>query len=95
MALRWAAAAFEAATQNFRRIMGHEHLWMLRAALDDTLRDQHLAQEMRASSRRSTPQAANGTVNRRWDNFDPVPADPRAGAEWKQPLRTSALKAWT
>jgi transposase-like protein len=49
MALRWAAAAFEAASQNFRRIMGHEHLWMLRAALDETSRDQHLAQEMRAS----------------------------------------------
>jgi hypothetical protein len=69
MALRWAAAAFEAASKNFRRIMGHEHLWMLRAALDDTLRDQHLAQQMRASSRRSTPQAANGTVNCRGDNF--------------------------
>jgi hypothetical protein len=30
------AAAFAAASQNFRRIMGHEHLWMLRAALDET-----------------------------------------------------------
>jgi hypothetical protein len=48
MALRWAADAFEAASQNFRRIMGHEHLWMLRAALDETSRDQHLVQEMRA-----------------------------------------------
>jgi transposase-like protein len=41
MALRWAASAFAAASQNFRRIMGHEHLWMLRAALDESSRDQH------------------------------------------------------
>lgn len=49
MALRWAAAAFEAASQNFRRIMGHEHLWMLRAALDESQQDRHLAQKTRAS----------------------------------------------
>ncbi|MBX3100869.1 MAG: IS256 family transposase [Salinibacterium sp.] len=49
MALRWAAAAFEAASRNFRRIMGHEHLWMLKAALDETSRDQRLAQETVAS----------------------------------------------
>lgn len=49
MALRWSAAAFEAASKNFRRIMGHEHLWMLRAALEESSREQHLAQEMKAS----------------------------------------------
>jgi transposase-like protein len=48
MALRWAAAAFEAASENFRRIMGHEHLWMLKAALDEHSRDQQLVQEMKA-----------------------------------------------
>jgi len=48
MALRWAAAAFEAASKNFRRIMGHEHLWMLRAALDESSRDQQLVQERKA-----------------------------------------------
>jgi transposase-like protein len=48
MALRWAAAAFEAASRSFRRIMGHEHLWMLRAALDEASRDQQLVQEMKA-----------------------------------------------
>jgi transposase-like protein len=48
MALRWAAAAFEAASENFRRIMGHEHLWMLKAALDEHTRDQQLVQEMKA-----------------------------------------------
>jgi hypothetical protein len=35
MALRWAGAAFEATEKNFRRIMGHEQLWMLKAALDE------------------------------------------------------------
>ena len=48
MALRWAAAAFEAASENFRRIMGHQHLWMLKAALDEQAKDQQLAQEMKA-----------------------------------------------
>lgn len=49
MALRWAAAAFDAASKNFRRIMGHEHLWMLQAALDESSRDRQLAQETKAS----------------------------------------------
>jgi putative transposase len=49
MALRWAAAAFEAASDNFRRIMGHQHLWMLKAALDEQAHDQQLAQETKAS----------------------------------------------
>jgi transposase-like protein len=35
MALRWAGAAFEATEKSFRRIMGHEQLWMLKAALDE------------------------------------------------------------
>jgi len=35
MALRWAAAAALETERNFRKIMGHEHLWMLKAALDD------------------------------------------------------------
>lgn len=37
MALRWAAAAFESTQQNFRRIMGHQQLWMLKAHLDETV----------------------------------------------------------
>jgi transposase-like protein len=49
MALRWTAAAFAATEKNFRRIMGHEHLWMLKAALDESPTDQQLAQEMKAS----------------------------------------------
>jgi transposase-like protein len=34
MALRWASAAFEATAAGFRRIMGHQQLWMLKAHLD-------------------------------------------------------------
>jgi len=49
MALRWAAAAFAASSKNFRRIMGHEHLWMLKAALDEKAKDRQLAQETNAS----------------------------------------------
>jgi transposase-like protein len=45
MALRWTAAAFEAASKGFRRIMGHEHLWMLKAALDEPARDRSLVQQ--------------------------------------------------
>ena len=45
MALRWTAASFDAASQGFRRIMGHEHLWMLKAALDEPARDRSLVQQ--------------------------------------------------
>ena len=48
MALRWAAASLEAASKNFRRIMGYQHLWMLKAALDESQADDKLAQEMKA-----------------------------------------------
>jgi putative transposase len=33
MVLRWAAAALLATEKNFRRIMGYQDLWMLKAAL--------------------------------------------------------------
>jgi transposase-like protein len=35
MALRWAAASFVETEKNYRRIMGYEELWMLKAHLDD------------------------------------------------------------
>jgi len=36
MALRWAAAAaLEETERNFRKIIGHEDLWMLKAVLDE------------------------------------------------------------
>jgi hypothetical protein len=43
MALRWTAVAFDAASTGFRRIMGYKDVWMLKAALDEALRDQSLA----------------------------------------------------
>jgi transposase-like protein len=49
MALRWGAAALEASAENFRRIMGHQHLWMLTATLDEHARDRLLDQETKAS----------------------------------------------
>jgi putative transposase len=48
MALRWAAASLDAASKNFRRIMGYQHLWMLKATLDEPKKDAQLAQEMKA-----------------------------------------------
>jgi len=35
MALRWAAAAALETEKNFRKIIGHDDLWMLKAVLDD------------------------------------------------------------
>jgi transposase-like protein len=44
MALRWAGAAALETEKNFRKIIGHEDLWMLKAALDDDqARDQNVA----------------------------------------------------
>jgi transposase-like protein len=48
MALRWAAAAFEASSEGFRRIMGYEHLWMLKAALKERSEQPLVAQEIKA-----------------------------------------------
>jgi len=42
MALRWAASAFEATAKSFRKIMGHQQLWMLKAHLDERI-DEHEA----------------------------------------------------
>src|SRR5258708_2763844 len=48
MALRWTAAAFEAISKKFRRIMGHADLWMLNAALDEKGKDRSLADQAKA-----------------------------------------------
>jgi len=34
MAIRWSSCAFEAASKQFRKVMGHQQLWMLKAHLD-------------------------------------------------------------
>lgn len=48
MALRWAASGFEATAKNFRKIMGHEQLWMLKAHLDAPPDQQAVATARRA-----------------------------------------------
>jgi putative transposase len=40
MVLRWAAAAFLETEKNYRRIMGHSQLWILKAALDEIQNEQ-------------------------------------------------------
>lgn len=45
MALRWASAAFEATAKGFRRIMGHQQIWMLKAHLDEPKEQPELAEE--------------------------------------------------
>ena len=48
MALRWAAAGFVETEKNYRRIMGYQQLWMLKAALDQPLEDEGLANQRKA-----------------------------------------------
>ena len=48
MAVRWTAAAFDAISGKFRRIMGHGDLWMLKAALNDKVKDRSLADQAKA-----------------------------------------------
>jgi len=43
MVRRWVASSFLSAEKGFRRIMGHKHLWMLKAALDEGLDQQEKA----------------------------------------------------
>ena len=48
MALRWAAAAFVETEKNYRRIMGYQQLWMLKATLDEPLDSQEVADRRQA-----------------------------------------------
>lgn len=45
MALRWASAAFEATAKGFRRIMGHQQIWMLKAHLDEPKEQSEVAEK--------------------------------------------------
>lgn len=45
MAVRWAAASLAETEKNYRRIMGHELLWMLKAHLDDDQSTTQLAEQ--------------------------------------------------
>jgi len=40
---RWAAAAWLATEKRFRRIMGYQHLWILKSYLDDAECDKQVA----------------------------------------------------
>ena len=48
MVLRWGAVAFVATEKNYRRIMGHHQLWMLKAPLDESTDTQEVAEQKRA-----------------------------------------------
>jgi putative transposase len=48
MALRWAAAAFVETEKHYRRIMGYEQLWILKAALDEPADQKEIAKKRRA-----------------------------------------------
>jgi putative transposase len=49
MALRWSSCGFEAASKKFRKVMGHQQLWMLKAHLDALGKEEKLEQMKRAS----------------------------------------------
>ena len=51
MALRWASAAFEATASGFRRIMGHQQLWMLKAHLDESKDQQEVGARKKAGEK--------------------------------------------
>jgi hypothetical protein len=48
MVLRWAAAAFMATEQRYRRILGYRQLWILKAHLDQPKQQQEVAGERKA-----------------------------------------------
>ena len=45
MALRWAAVAFVETEKNYRRVIGHQNLWMLKAHLDEDLEEKAIAED--------------------------------------------------
>ena len=47
MVLRWAAAGFVETEKNYRRIMGYQQLWMLKAALDESLDNESFANQQK------------------------------------------------
>jgi transposase-like protein len=51
MALRWAAASFQATARSFRKIMGHQQLWMLKAHLDERIDEQEAAGDVAVQRR--------------------------------------------
>ena len=56
MALRWSATVFVETEKNYRRVIGHDHLWMLKAHLD---RDDKNVAEMQKVGQREFTVAAD------------------------------------
>jgi transposase-like protein len=48
MALRWAAGAFDTTARNYRKIMGHQQLWMLKSHLDAPVEAEEVADTRKA-----------------------------------------------
>jgi len=47
MVLRWAAAGFVETEKHYRRIMGYQQLWMLKAALDESRDNESFANQQK------------------------------------------------
>ena len=63
MALRWAAASFVETEKSYRRIIGYDQLWMLRAHLDD---HEPVAEMRKAQKTRRVTNWKNGAMALRW-----------------------------
>ena len=95
MALRWAAASFVETEKSYRRIIGYDQLWMLRAHLDD---HEPVAETLSANVRetRSTQRIRVGRRQRNRTCWDcerewkrmVVPLEPGRPSEARQLLRT-------
>jgi len=48
MVMRWAAAGFVETEKHYRRIMGYEHLWVLKAFLDEPADQKNIGKKRRA-----------------------------------------------
>jgi len=58
MVLRWFAAGYLETEKHFRRIMGHEHLWMLKAKLQEIREVRHERLQTLSTTQPNSPAAA-------------------------------------
>ena len=78
MALRWAAASFVETQKSYRRIIGYDQLWMLRAHLDD---HEPVAEKGRLTRRLSGATTFNcqrDTITEQGKRSEHLPPDQRA-----------------
>ena len=91
MALRWAAASFVETEKSYRRIIGYDQLWMLRAHLDDheplsaNVRETRSTQRIRVGRRQRKRTCWD--CEREWKRMV-VPLEPGRPSEARQLLRT-------